>query len=51
MTSARDLEHLVAVGLCTVDSLPDGPGRPRKAYCLWLSTPVGLLAVAGAAPR
>lgn len=41
VTARRYLEHLVELGQCTVDSLPDGPGRPRKAYRLWLSTPVG----------
>jgi response regulator of citrate/malate metabolism len=41
VTARRYLEHLVAGGQCTVDTDPEGPGRPRKFYRLWLSTPVG----------
>jgi response regulator of citrate/malate metabolism len=41
VTARRYLEYLVAGGQCTVDTDPEGPGRPRKFYRLWLSTPVG----------
>jgi len=36
VTARRYLEHLVAVGRCTVDEVSDGPGRPRKFYRPWL---------------
>lgn len=41
VTARRYLEHLVSRGQCSVDSVVDGPGRPRKAYRLWHSGPVG----------
>jgi response regulator of citrate/malate metabolism len=41
VTARRYLEHLVSQGQCTVDAVADGPGRPRKAYQLWLDGPVG----------
>jgi response regulator of citrate/malate metabolism len=41
VTARRYLEHLVAAGLCTVDQMADGPGRPRKLYRPWLSGTVG----------
>jgi two-component system response regulator DctR len=41
VTARRYLEDMVARGQCTVDTYPDGPGRPRKSYRLWLSDPVG----------
>lgn len=44
VTARRYLEHLVALGVCTVDSHPNGPGRPRKAYRLWRRAPIGSLA-------
>jgi response regulator of citrate/malate metabolism len=40
VTARRYLEHLVALGQCTVDQWPEGPGRPRKMYRPWLSGPV-----------
>ncbi len=40
VTARRYLEHLVSRGECTVDAVPNGPGRPSKAYRLWLSAPV-----------
>ena len=40
VTARRYLEHLVSLGQCTVDLLVDGPGRPRKAYRAWLSSPI-----------
>lgn len=41
VTARRYLEHLVALGQCTVDHVADGPGRPRKLYRPWLSGKVG----------
>jgi response regulator of citrate/malate metabolism len=41
VTARRYLEHLVSLGQCTVDAVSAGPGRPRKAYQLWLDGPVG----------
>jgi response regulator of citrate/malate metabolism len=32
VTARRYLEYLVAIGQATVDSEPDGPGRPRNLY-------------------
>jgi response regulator of citrate/malate metabolism len=40
VTARRYLEHLVTLGQCTVDPLPQGKGRPRKMYRPWLSGPV-----------
>ncbi len=50
VTARRYLEHLVALGQCTVDELGDGPGRPRKMYRPWLSGPVADLGTAAAKP-
>lgn len=41
VTARRYLEHLVSLGQCTADTVPDGPGRPRKSYRLWPSDRVG----------
>lgn len=41
VTARRYLEHLVSRGQCTVDAVADGPGRPRKAYRLWLTGRMG----------
>jgi response regulator of citrate/malate metabolism len=41
VTARRYLEHMVSLGQCTVDAVSAGPGRPRKAYQLWLDRPVG----------
>jgi response regulator of citrate/malate metabolism len=43
VTARRYLEHLVAMGQCTVDQLAEGPGRPRKLYRPWMSGTVGTL--------
>jgi response regulator of citrate/malate metabolism len=51
VTARRYLEHLVAVGQCTADTEPDGPGRPRKVYRLWLSSPVGSQSAAAGGSR
>lgn len=32
VTARRYLEQLVALGRCTVESIPEGSGRPRKTY-------------------
>jgi response regulator of citrate/malate metabolism len=42
VTARRYLEHLVSLGQCTVDAVSAGPGRPRKAYQLWLDGPIGV---------
>ena len=41
VTARRYLEHLVSLGQCTVDTVPHGPGRPRKAYRIWLTGRIG----------
>ena len=41
VTARRYLEHLVSLGQCTVDAVSDGPGRPRKAYQMWLGGQIG----------
>lgn len=50
VTARRYLEQLVDRGVCTVDTDPEGPGRPQKFYRLWATTPVGR-APAGAVGR
>jgi response regulator of citrate/malate metabolism len=49
VTARRYLEQLVARGVCTVETDPDGPGRPRKFYRLWASKPVGGASAGGGA--